>query len=87
MGAEDGELFLMPAIEPANPSKDLRATPLAATRLLFTYEEAAHMLGMKHRNTVYNLVKRGELKPTYVSGRPRISKATLLEYIERNTEI
>jgi len=87
VGAEAAESILADDADVGHHSERRGALALMPAKLLFTYEEAAHMLGMKHRNTIYNLVKRGELKPTYVSSKPRISKTALEEYIDHNTVI
>jgi excisionase family DNA binding protein len=55
---------------------------LSPDQLLFTTEEAAHVLSVG-RTTIYMLMRAGELKPVHIGRSCRISRGELERYVAR----
>lgn len=69
----------------ANPwASSLTQKPENPETLLLTYEEAARLLRVCKR-TVERLVGRGELPVVRVGRMPRISRAALMQWLERGS--
>ena len=58
---------------------------LSPDQLLFTTEEAAHVLSVG-RTTIYVLMRAGELKPVHIGRSCRISRGELERYVARIDE-
>lgn len=58
---------------------------LSPDQLLFTTEEAAHVLSVG-RTTIYMLMRAGELKPVHIGRSCRISRGELERYVVRIDE-
>lgn len=73
---------------PENPDmtrhKPTRYSP-ASTAPLLTVNEVAHLLGVS-RDTVYGLIRAGDLRPARVSERWRFRPADVDRYIDRNSD-
>ncbi|MFQ5695417.1 MAG: helix-turn-helix domain-containing protein [Terriglobia bacterium] len=55
----------------------------AELREPLTYDEAAELLGQVSERTVRNLIDSGEIERIYIRSMPRITRSSVVTYIER----